>query len=206
VAESKISRYPFSSKHKKILASAHVTMLIEASRIIFGPPDRQTELAAQILSRLAVGAKHVDSANGAPEPMRFDDVAKFLASLAECDEAKLAKTVKTGLHSLGIERRQRGRPKGRKADTYYATYVELVADAIKHTGVFARKQEMKEQFGDDWRRHFEHFLRRENWPLDTLHLVSGSSSPQKLAEQIAADEFDRSSDRIHRAVKAAKSV
>ena len=138
--------------------------------------------------------------------MRLDSVAKFLASLSQCAEAKLATTVKTGLRSLGIQRPQRGRPRGRNADTLYATYVELVEGAIKDTGVFARKQEMQTRFGRNWQLHFERFLQRENWPADSLHLVSQSTSPQMLARYIVADEFKCSPDRIYRAVKASKSV
>ena len=206
MAESKISQYPFSPKHQKELASAHVEMLITGKRFLFGPPDRETELAAQILSRLKAGAKNTDSANDSTEPLPLDRVAKFLASLSQCAEAKLAATVKSGLRSLRIERPQRGRPRGRNADTLYATYVELVEDAIKDTGVFARKLEMQTRFGHNWQLHFRHFLQREKWPADSLHLVIKSSSPQILARYIVADEFNCSPDRIYRAIRAANSV
>jgi predicted DNA-binding protein len=206
VAESKISQYPFSLKNKEKLASARVRSLIEATDLLFGPERYEVTLAAEILRRLTAGAKNVASAEEWAETIRLDNVAKFLASLSQCEEDQLKKTVKTGLRNLGLDRRLPGRPKGRNQEAFYATYVELVAAAIKATGVYAKKQEMKDQFGDDWRRHFERFLRRENWPLHALPLVSASSSPEKLAEQIVANECRVSPDRIYRAVRASKSV
>ena len=149
-----------------------VRAIAHQSKVWFGPPDRKSGLEAEILSRLVLSARNHSVVDVSAKELRLKDVAEFLASLSQCGQHMLAKTVKTGLGSLGIERRERGRPMGRDTDHLYATYVELIEAAIKDTGVFAVKLKMREKYSHNWQRHFERFLQREKWPKDSLHLVS----------------------------------
>ena len=140
VAESKISEYPFSPKEKAELASLEEEL---DWQFFLEPGLREIELAADILDRLQAEAKKPHRTENSQKALSPKHLADFFASLSQCDGAALTKRVNAGLRSLGIERRRRGRPGGRKKAALYAAYAEVVRRAIEKTGVLAKKAELK---------------------------------------------------------------
>ena len=204
MAESDISRYPFSPQHKRELAS-----LVESPD--YSPFYKRLatfDLEDEILDRLRAATNNDLQSKDSKPPLSLKRLAEFLAALSKSEKAELAKAVKSGLQDLGIAYPKRGRPRNRKAETLYSEYVNALEKAIEHTAVFARKSQIREQFGTKWDFEFRRLLGREKWPKDHFNwLTSPKATPRVLAMNIASEVFDLSYDRIRRAcLNVAKSV
>lgn len=204
---STISQFPFSSECHRELES------------LLGKPDNlyfllyldnigsEGSLAKAILSRLETAPQY-DPPNRRLEPiLSLQRVANFLAAIST-RKAELAKTVKLGLRSLGIESPRREPLKGQKNDLLYFECVRSLERAIEQTGLFDNKLQIKKHFGAKWRFEFERYLRRQKWPIDYYHsLCASRATPRTIAVKIASEIFAVSEDRIYRAcLNASKSV
>lgn len=203
MAESIISKYPFSPEEHAELASLEEKLDL---LFFFEPGLREIELAADIERRLQTGAKNPHSMENSQKALGAKRVADFLASLSQCDTAALVRTVQAGLRSLGIERRKAGRPGGRKKEALYANFVQVVTRAIENTGVLARKAELKRTRGRKWDYDFRRYLESKGWPRDRFDFLRGSTTARALAIRIVSEHFDRPYDRVYKAVMASKPV
>jgi hypothetical protein len=205
VAESTISQYPFSPDLMLALQSLDEEV---GWNQYLEKPVREMKLAADLLNSLVAAAKHHPAPGDSARTLDIKRVAGFLACVAMSEKSDLARNVKTGLQSLGIESSKPGRPKGQKADALYRVTVECLERAIEQNGIFTRKSEIRRKFGRKWESEFSRLLVRENWPSDCFHwLTSPKATPRVLAINIASDKFDLEYDRIYRACrKAAKTV
>ncbi len=203
MAESKFSQYPFSLEDQSELASLEDAIDF---RFFLERNVQEIALGEKILKRLQASCKKLDRREDSTEPLPLKGVANFLAELSQCDTAALAGTVTARLRQLGIQRRRRGRPLGRRTDALYAAYVEIVRRAIEKTGVLIKKAELKESRGSKWERDFTRYLRSEGWPADRFDFLKRPTTPQRLAIRIVSDHVNWSYDRVSRAVKAAKSA
>jgi hypothetical protein len=195
-----MSRYPFSPQHKRELTS----LLASPDYSPFWNRLAEFDLADHILARLRPEAKN-DARAADLKPISLERVADFLAALSSSEKADLAKIVKSGLRDLGIPYRKRGR---RRAETLYFDYVNALERAIEHTGVFARKSQIREQFGAKWGFEFKRLLALEKWPENCVDwLKRPRMTARALALNIASETFDVSYDRVRRAcLNAGKSV
>jgi hypothetical protein len=198
VVDSIISQYPFSPGNKRELESIeeHLDYLSELRGLLRG-----SNLATDLHNKLLAAASKNPPTNDSKDMLSLERVAEFLTAVSMSEKAVLAKTVKSGLQSLGIERPKPGRPKGRRTETLYFEYVEALQRAIEQTGVFAKKTEMKRTCGARWQPQLRQFLERGKWPVDSIHLVITSTTTRVLAIHIASQRFGRSYDRIARACR-----
>jgi hypothetical protein len=203
VAKSDISQFPFSPEHKRELTS----VLANPDHSLFRKRIDVLDRAGLILTRLRANANNTSHAKDS-KPIRLERVAEFLAAVSMNEQADLAKTVKSGLQDLGIAYAKRGRPKHRKAEILYSEYVDALERAIEHTEVFAKKSQIREQFGTKWGFEFRRLLGRERWPEERSDwLTSPKATPRTLAINIASEIFGLSYDRIRRAcLNVSKSV
>lgn len=200
MAKSDVSRYPFAPQDQRELAS----VLANPDQSPFWKRIDVLDRADLILDRLRSDANNNPRARDS-KPISLERVAEFLAAVSMNERADLAKTVKSGLRDLGITYQ---RPRNRKAETLYSECVDLLAKVVEHTGVFAKKSEIREKFGTKWRFEFRRLLGREGWPEECSDwLTSPKATPRTLAIYIASEIFGLSYDRIRRArLNCSKSV
>jgi hypothetical protein len=200
VAKFDISQYPFSPQHKRELAS----VVANPDHSLFWKRIAVLDRADLILDRLQPDANNNPHAKDS-KPISLERVAEFLAAVSMSEQANLAKTVKSGLQDLGIAYPKRP---NRRAEILYSEYVKALEKAIEHTEVFAKRSQIREQFGTKWEFAFRRLLGRGRWPEERFEwLTSPQATPRTLAFNIASEIFSLSYDRIRRAcLNAAKSV
>jgi hypothetical protein len=159
--------------------------------------SEEIHLAAELHEKILNGAKNELSGEGIVPTLRPKRVAEVLASIACSKGTDLPATVKRELQGLGIGQFQRGRPRGRRAESHYSWWVDRTQECIERSGIFVRRNELRRQYGRNWERQFKSLVRREEWPM--FDLLAGSSTPRVYAIHLATRFFRRSYDHISRA-------
>jgi hypothetical protein len=163
----------------------------------------ETAHANIIHERLLAGAKNELLDKKIEPSLGLKRTADFLAFLSRAESFKLPRAVKGWLESLGVSHtpRKLGRPKGRRADLSYATYVVATVRKMEQAGIFSTREQFKKQRGHNWRLAYTKSLARTGVSPEEIEFFANSRSVRSCAIKIASSHFGVSYDAIDRACR-----
>jgi hypothetical protein len=198
LARNNVSKYPFAARWKRALDRQSIHHRAENRRLgarkigafLWIDDGSTTKIYDQLMR-----------ADSKDELLR--EVAYVLASIRDCPRREIAKRAKDGLAFLGFPRPGRGRPRGRVRDFEICVFVETAERAIASTRIFPMRDEAREKYRRNWKRHFRKIFDDEEWPAEMFDYVT-RSSPLLLAKRLACEEFLCTLEHVARAMKVRK--